>query len=444
MTVRESMACEVQSRTKSHEPVVPTQPPRRRPTMMRSDRPLCEVDSRRKWHLARELMMALPLSYNWRNLWVRRLSTSLTLVVVTVVVLVLAVLLSFAEGIRASLKSSGAPDNVIVLKPGALAESTSVMLPEELVPLTSTPYIAADGGEPMISRELSVQQSIPRTNGDGLANVAIRGVDPVAFKVHSEVRIYEGRCFEPAQPELIIGKSAATRYAGLRIGDSIRIGRDSNRNYKIVGLFEARGGAFESEMWGPRSSLADSYHARYLSSVALRLDDPRHAPQTLEYLNGPSVRLNAKVETAYYDELTSQASQIAQLAGVLVGIMAIGAAFAVANTMFAAVDGRRREIAMLRTIGFARSSVVSAFMIESVMVCLCGCALGLGLSLLLNGVRQDFLSNVTWTVLAYELRITPRILGLGLGLSLAVGFMGAMFPALRAARIGIIEALRKA
>jgi len=389
--------------------------------------------------------MALPLSYNWRNLWVRRLSTSLTLVVVTVVVLVLAVLLSFSEGIRASLASTGTVENIIVLKPGAMAESTSVMMPNELAPITGAPNLAVGtSGEPLISRELSVQASIPRAANEGMANIAVRGVDPIAFEVHPEVRVTAGRCFEPTQLEVMVGKAAAQRYVGLAIGDSVRLGRDNNREYRVVGTFEARGGAFESEIWGPRTSLLDSYRYSIASSVTLRLADAARAAETLQYLNGPSVRLNAKREIAYYNELTKQASDISFLATVLVGIMAIGAVFAVANTMYAAVDGRRREIAMLRTIGFSRRTIILAFLIESVLVCLCGCVAGLGLSLLLNGVKQDFLSAVTWTVLAYELRVTPQILGLGLGLSLVVGVAGALFPAVRAARIGIIEALRKA
>ena len=145
----------------------------------------------------------------------------------------------------------------------------------------------------------------------------------------------------------------------------------------------------------------------------------------------------------YYHKLAAQTREIVVLTTILVGIMSIGAVFAVANTMYAAVDGRRREIAMLRTIGFSRRSIMLAFVIESLLICVTACVLGLGASLLLNGVRQDFLSESTWTVMAYELRISPAILLSALGVSAAVGVVGALAPAVRAARTSVLEALRK-
>jgi len=390
--------------------------------------------------------MPLPLYYNWRNLLRRKVSTVSTFVVVAVLVLVLSVLLSFAAGIRASLAASGSNRNIMVLKPGATAEGTSLMMQEEVGRLNQTRDIARDAeGRLLVSPELCVQTSLPRLGEEGaLANVAVRGVDDVAFAVHAELRFIEGRRIEQGQLEIVVGKAARDRYLNLQLGSEISLGRLSNRSFKVVGVFEAGGGALESEIWAPRSILSDVYNRRFISSVVMRLADSGHAADAIAYIEGPAVELEAQTETAYYDELSSKTREIVVLTTVLVGIMAIGAAFAVANTMFAAVDGRRREIAMLRTLGFGKSAIVLAFLIESTLICTSACLAGLAMSLAINGARQDFLSDTTWTVLAYELTITPGILAAALATAIVVGVAGALAPAVKASRTRVIEALRKA
>jgi ABC-type lipoprotein release transport system permease subunit len=394
--------------------------------------------------------VTLPLYYNWRNLLARKLSTALTFTVVAVVVFVLALLLSFAAGIQASLVASGRPDNVIVLKPGATAESTSIIRPEEMARLVQTPRIAHATGPDaadtlLLSPELCVQTTIPRQGaGRATANVAVRGVDDVAFVVHPEVQIVVGRRFTQGALEAIVGKAAAERYTGLHVDDEIVVGRKGQRTFKIVGLFEARSGAIESEIWMPRTMLADAYQRNFTSSVCVRLEDAGAAPQAIAYINGPVVQLEGKPETQYYDDLASKTREIVILASVLIVIMAIGAIFAVANTMYSAVDGRRREIAMLRTLGFGRFAIMLAFVVESLLLCLTACVCGLGASLVFNGARQDYLSDTTWTVLAYELRVTPSIIAVALVAATLVGVGGAVAPAARAARINILQAMRKA
>ena len=394
--------------------------------------------------------MPLPLYYNYRNLLRRKLSTLLTFMVVAVVVLVLSVLLSFASGISASLAATGSPLNILVMKPGATAESTSVLVPEEVGRLIQTPGVArgADGAI-LLSRELCVQAAIPRKTGSsedsGLpANVAIRGVDLVAFDIHREVRIVQGRKFTPGALEVVVGKGAAERYQGATLGDHLILGRMGNRPFEVVGIFEAAGGALESEVWAPRTVISDSYLRRFDSSVVLRLEDAGKREEAIAYVSGPAVQLEAKTEIEYYEDLSKKSRDIVLLATILVGIMAIGAVFAVANTMFAAVDGRRREIAMLRTIGFTKPAIIFSFVIESVLICVAACITGLGLSMLFSGARSDFLSDATWTVFAFELKVTPGILVAAFIVAVVVGVIGAITPAIRAARTRIIEALRKA
>jgi putative ABC transport system permease protein len=389
--------------------------------------------------------MSMPLYYSWRNLLARRLSTTLTLVVVAVVIFVLALLLSFAAGIRASLVATGSAENILVLKPGATAETTSIILPEEVAQLVQTPGVARDAsGNLLISRELCVQTDIPRRGPKGnSANVAIRGVDDPAFDVHPEVRITEGRPFRQGALEVIVGRQAHTRFAGLDLGAEVALGRQSHRQYRVVGVFQAKGGALESEIWVPRTMLSDSYQRRLVSSVCLRLAD-RGSAAALAYVGSPAVQLEGKLETQYYEDLASKTREIVWLTTVLVGIMAVGAVFAVANTMYTSVDSRRREIAMLRAIGFRRLAVIGALVAESLLLCGAACLCGLGVSLLFSGARQDFLSDQTWTVLAYELRVTPQIVVICLGLAAMMGVGGTIAPALRAARLNILDALRKA
>ncbi len=390
--------------------------------------------------------MPLPLYYNRRNLMRRRLSTTLTFVVVAVVVLVLCVLLSFAAGVGASLSATGSQQNILVLKPGATAESTSLLMPEEIGKLVQTPGVARDAsGDLLVSPELCIQTTVNRRGpGTTPANVAVRGVDEIALQVHSELRLVEGRMFRPGAMEVIVGKAAKERYADLEVGGVLPLGRLTNRSFTVVGVFEAAGGALESEIWASRTMMMDAYSRYFSSSVALRLADGASPDAAIEYIKGPAVELEAKREPDYYKDLSSKTREIVLLAVVLVGIMGVGAAFAVANTMFAAVDGRRREIAMLRTIGFTKEAIVLSFLVESALVCGAACVVGLLASLALNGSRQDYISDATWTVFAFELRITPEIALWALGLAMLVGISGALAPAIRASRTRIIEALRKA
>lgn len=389
--------------------------------------------------------MLLTIKYNWRNLWVRKLSSGLTFLVVATLILILSYLLAFAGGVQAAIEVTGWPQNLIVLKPGATAESTSIIVPTETSGLVQTPGVARNAaGEMLISQEMSVQTDIPRRGGGGKANVAVRGVDPIALDVHPEVRITEGRMFDSGAMEALVGKAARERYVGLNVGEDVAMGRSKDRLYKIVGVFEARGGAYESEIWAPRTRIADSYQRPLISSASLRLERPDLAAAAIDYVNGPAIKLSARSEPAYYKELATSTAQLAKLALSLVFIMGVGAVFAVANTMFASVDRRRREIAMLRTIGFSRATIITSFLAESVLLCTLAAGVGVLASLWYSGSRDDYLSATTYTVFAFEVRVTPMVVIMCFALAALVGLVGAFFPALRAARVQIIEALRKA
>jgi ABC-type lipoprotein release transport system permease subunit len=275
----------------------------------------------------------------------------------------------------------------------------------------------------------------------------VRGIDDVAFEVHPEIRLVEGRRFAQGALECIAGKAARDRYKDLNIGDEVTMGRAANRLFKVVGIFEAGGSALESEILAPRTMISDSYNRRLVSSVVLRLRDASLADTAIEYIDGSAVALEARRETKYYADLSQKTAEIVLLTSILTALMAFGAAFAVANTMYAAVDARRREIAMLRTIGFPRRAIVASFVVEGLMICLVACAAGLlavAAYFGFAGRQDDYLSDITWTVLAYDDRLTPGIAMVCAGLAVVVGVLGAFAPAMRAARVQVITALRRA
>ncbi|MBI5863473.1 MAG: ABC transporter permease [Planctomycetes bacterium] len=389
--------------------------------------------------------MTLPLIYNLRNLAVRKLSTGLTLAVVAVVVFMLVVLLAYAVGIRETLSANGSPLNLVVLKPGATAESTSILRQVEWIRAVQTPGIGQGAaGELLVSYELCVQTNINRKGTDKLAYVAVRGVDPVAFQVHPEIRIVEGRDLQTGELECIVGKAARAHFEGLEVGKSLVMGRVGNHAYKIVGVVESNGGSLESEILASRAAITNSFNRQFISSIAARLSDPGQVDAALEYLNGPSVALDARTERRYFADLSARMLDIVKITSVLVVIMGIGAAFAVANTLYAAVDGRRREIAMLRTIGFSRKDILTSFVFESALIGAAGATVGLLGGLWFDGYRQDYLSDQTWSVLAFEMKVTPEIVLFASFVAIFVAVVGALAPALRASRVQVIEALRKA
>lgn len=366
-------------------------------------------------------------------------------VVVATLVFVLSVLLSFVAGLQDSVKASGAADNLVVLAPGATAESTSLILPEEVARLTQVEGIRKDdSGAPLISSEIYVQTTRPRRGARGaMAHVGVRGVDPIAFQVHRAVRVTEGQLFQPGSRQVIVGKAAAVRYEGLEIGQEIPLGRLGNRLFTVVGVFETGGSALENEIWAPRTAMADAYERRLVSSVHVGVAAEHSAAEVMARIAGPAVSLSARTEEGYYAELLVKTEEVVSLATFLVLVMSLGAVFAVANTMFAAVDGRKREVAMLRTLGFGRFAVGFSFVTEAFLVCGAAAIVGLLASTLTSGAPRDFLSDSSWTAIAYERRMTPMICVIAMGVSCAVGMLGALVPAMRAAQTNPTTALRR-
>lgn len=393
--------------------------------------------------------MALPLAYHWRNLFVRKTTTLLTVLVVAAVVGVFAWLMGFSDSLSRSLKTANDPNKIIVLKRAATSESNSAISPEDFNKLDQLDGLARDPetSEALISPEMMVQVSLPRL-GDGgktWGNVALRGVTEMAFKVHTNINA-RGRMFSQASREVLVGDSAARQFGGLEVGQKIRLGYSGDREYTVVGHFSAEGGPLESEIWGYLPSLMNAYNRTMYSSASLKLSPGASAEKTLERVKGPSMQLDAQTEGQYWQQQSSNIRTYLFFTKMLVTVMSLAAVCSIANTMFAMVAGRGREIAMLRTIGYSGRQILTGFVLEAVLLTLMGGVVGcLGCVawLWLVGNTKDMFGASTFTTLAFEIKLTPLTAAWALASVCAVGVLGAVLPARRAARVEVISALRE-
>lgn len=372
-------------------------------------------------------------------------ASSVVVVGIAGVVAVLVALLAMAEGYRQTVASTGDDSTAIVLRGGSGAEVLSVLSRENLVTVTQTPQVARNAGNvPLASAELVVAASLTRRGPaaeDG--SVQLRGVDPVAWEVRPAMRIIAGRAPQSGRRELVVGRGARQQFAGLEPGGEIRLGPDL---WQVVGVFES-GDAMESEIWGDAGIVATTYRrGSSRNSLTARLTGP-DAFQAFATALDEDPRLEVKVETTadYFARQSEGMTRVLRIIGIVVGsIMAIGAVFGALNTMFATVAARAREIATLRAIGFRGLPVVVAVMLETMLLAAMGGALG-GLIawLVFNGYTASTLAGGVGQ-LTFEFQVTPVLLWNGLKWALAIGFVGGLFPAVRAAQLPVTTALRAA
>ena len=394
--------------------------------------------------------MALPLVYHWRNLFVRKTTTLLTVLVMTAVVGVFSWMMGFADSLTRSLATASDGRKIIVLKRGATAESNSAIPVDEYNKLNQLTEIARDPktGQPLFSPEMMVQVSLPRVRDAGLTwgNVALRGVTESAFAVHRNVRPLD-RVFAPGSRELLVGLAAAKQFAGLEIGRTLQLGYSGDRAYTIVGYFSADGGPLESEIWGYLPSLMNAYNRTMYSSATLRVADGADPPSVIEKIKGPAIQMEAQTEADYWQGQSKNVRTYLMITQLLVAVMSLAAVFSIANTMFSMVAGRTREVAMLRTIGYSGRQILSGFVMEAVLLSLIGGVLGcLGCLawLWLVGNTKDMFGANTFTTLAFEIQLRPVTILWALGSVTLVGVFGALVPAIRAASVEVIGALREA
>jgi putative ABC transport system permease protein len=389
--------------------------------------------------------MAIPLSYNVRNVRVRWQVTLLAIVGIALVVAVFAVLMSMSEGFKAALRSTGRPDNAIVVQRGSSSEMTSG------VPLADRNMIMVDervardaNGQPLASWEQVVVIGLPRIGDGQPANVTLRAVTPRAFEVRGGIKVVEGRSFTPGLDEVIVGRKLTKRIAGLAIGGDVKY---QQKLFRIVGLFESEGAAFESEIWGDYDTFSAIFQRGGGSnSLVLRMKDPATIPELDRFVRAqPQMQLQALSERKYYEEQAGQLSKaLSALANFVALVMGVGAVFGAINTMYAIVSARTREIGTLRALGFSRRSILTSFLIESVILAFIGGAIGCLLAFPMNGFSTGTGQTQSFSEIAFNFRITPGIVLVGMTFAVVMGILGGLLPALRGARMPITSALREA
>lgn len=375
----------------------------------------------------------------------QRLGSSLATVFgVMGVVGVLIVVLSIGEGFRRALVSSGSDDTALVLRSGSDSEMTSGLLRDHTRIIAEAPGVLRGPQGPVASAELYVVVDVPKRSTGTDANVPLRGVQPAAFQVRDEIEIVEGRQFQPGRNEIIVGKSAASEFAGLEVGNKKRWG---GVEWTVVGIFEAGGGLSESEIWCDVGVLQPAYRrGSSFQAVYAKLESAAAFDGFKDNLT-TDPRLDVKVtrESEYYEAQSRTLHGIITGLGFFIGlVMAIGATFGALNTMYSAVATRTREVATLRALGFGAGPVVVSILAEALFLALVGGALGAAVAYLgFNGFRTATMNWSSFSQVAFQFAVTPPLIALGTVFALVIGLIGGLFPAIRAARMPVATALRE-
>jgi putative ABC transport system permease protein len=388
--------------------------------------------------------MKIPLSYNARNLVVRKTTTLMTALGIALTVAVLLASAALVEGLRLAFEGSGHPLQVIVTRKGSDSELSSNFARSVFNDLRFKPGIARGAdGEPLASLEMVSVINLPSVESPDGMNVTLRGVTPTGLAVREDCKITQGRWFTPGRREVAVGASIARRYPGATLGSKLTFGRG---DWEVVGVFESPQLARNSEIMADlNQAAADFQRPEVLSSALLRATDEVSLQALINDLTSdPRLNVQARTEKDYYAQQTSSGDIVKFLGTFVALIMAIGSSFAAMNTMYAAVARRAKEIGTLRVLGFSRGNVLLSFFLESLMLALLGGLLGIALVLPLNNLSTGIGSNLTFAEVAFSLKVTPRIMVQGMIFALVIGALGCLLPASNAARKQILVAMKEA
>ncbi|MFZ0560328.1 MAG: ABC transporter permease [Terriglobales bacterium] len=388
--------------------------------------------------------MAIPIVYNIRSVKARWTSSIVAVLGIAGTVGVFVAMLSLARGFRATLVSSGSPDNAIVMRAGATSEMMSGIKLEDIKILQDAPGVARASDTPLVTSEVVVVAPFPLKSTGTDANVQVRGVSANVLTIRKNVKIAQGRMFQPGLAELIVGRNASSSYSGLTLGNTVNFG---GGHWQVVGIFDAGGSSFDSEVWCDARVLDDVYKrpTNIFQSATVHLTSPDSYQQFKDAVTSDR-RLNFDVsrEIDYYaKQSTSMTRLITVLGGLVAFVMAIGAVFGALNTMYSAVSERGREIATMRALGFGGGAVVFSFLIEALMISLIGGIIGCLAVLPLNGLTTGAMNWQTFSHLAFAFRIAPVLLLGGIIFALLMGLLGGLPPAMRAAWRPVAVALRE-
>lgn len=381
---------------------------------------------------------------NLRNLPHRFASSAVAVVGVGAVVLVFAAVLSMAAGLERTMLSAGSDDTAVIMRSGATSELNSGLSNEQTLIIGNAPGVLKDGDNAIMSAELYVITDVKKLSNQTDANVPFRGVQAGAFEVRDNIRISDGRMFEPGKNEIVVGRAAQREFMGLGVGDTIRFGQTE---WAIVGTFDAGGSVSESELWTDVRVLQSAYRrGNSFQSVRVRLESP-DSIETLRQALDEDPRIDSDVmsEREYYSSQSQGLVQFIKLIGYpLTILMAIGAVFGALNSMYSSVSVRGKEIATLRALGFGPTAVLLSTIVESVLLALVGGLLGGLLAYLaFNGFTASTLNGQSFSQVVFDFAVTPELLVQGMKAALIIGIVGGFFPAIRAARLPVAQALRE-
>ena len=388
--------------------------------------------------------MKIPFSYVARNLWARRLTTTLTAAGLALVVFVFATVLMLDEGLRSTMVTTGEYDNVVIVRRSAETEVQSGIDRGQANIVASHPAIATGAdGQRLLSKETVVLISLVKRDSGKPSNVIIRGVSPRGQVLRPQVKLTAGRMFRPGASEVIAGASIARRFNGAGIGETLRFGA---REWTVVGLFDAGNSGFDSEIWGDADQLMPAFRRNAYSAMVLRLaDSALFEGFKKDIESDPRLTLDAKREQTFYSDQSKALSTFISVLGMILSVIfSIGAMIGATITMYASVANRVGEIGTLRALGFQRRSILAAFLAESMLLAVAGGAVGLGFAALMQFLSFSTTNFQSFSELAFGFKLNAAIVLKTLLFSLLMGFIGGFLPALRAARMQIVDALRAA
>jgi len=391
------------------------------------------------WLLWAALRYPVPLSYNWRSLWQRKVATLSTAAAIAVVVGIFVVVLSLSQGISRAFTSSGREDQALLIRPNTRTELGSTLDRDQARILRSHPLVVQDGQGPLASAECFVVYLLEQREGGG-ANVAFRGMEPAGIRMRPQVHLVAGRWFRAGLSELVVPRRMVSRFSGVELGKTLKLGGVA---WHIVGVFDAGGSAFDSEVWTDVEDLLQAKKRSMYSSMMVRLATPK-ALEGLSRMVEADRRLKLEVhsEKDYFAQQTEAGKPIQVLGKLITVILTIGAVFAAMNTLFAAVAGRSAEIGTLRAIGFRRREILASFQWEALMLCGVGGIVGACLALSFNGIQTATTNFDTFSDISFAFTITPRLMLEGVAFSILMGLLGGFPPAWRASRIPVAEAMK--
>ena len=388
--------------------------------------------------------MKIPITYNVRSVLERPASTAFTALGVGLVVAVFIGMLALANGFRVALARTGSDDNVLVLRRGADAELSSGIDRASASIISASPHIASGtDGKPMVSPEVFVLVQLNRVGPDTtqIANVVVRGISERAWEVRQGVVVTNGHKPVTGRAEVCVGAKIAGRFRGANVGDKLRF---AGRDWDVVCQFTADGSAFESEVWGETEQFMPVFRGDVFQSMSFRLKDPaafEEAKRSLE--SDKRITVDVHRESQFYKDQSKVLGSILTILAVLItSIMAVGAVFGAVNTMYAAVSGRTPEIAVLLTLGFHPRSVMACFLVESAIIAAIGGIVGCLIALPINGVVANTINWASFSEIAFSFRVTPLLLLEGFVFAVVMGVLGGFFPARRAAKLPVVQALR--